>query len=181
VRLIENQPTAEGDKPLKDCVIADCGELLPGQGGALVFLFMYAADAISLSAAGMCLAVLQATVSRLTRRIPSRCSPKTARTFPRSPPRLRCVRCNAMLEMARASIVAVSIQRVVCASGQTAAKIREIGNDRFKENKFAEAVAKYDKCLRYLQEEFPSPDEEKQLKEARLPVLLNRAACQVVS
>lgn len=68
----------------------------------------------------------------------------------------------------------------MCAIGQTAAKIREIGNDRFKENKFAEAVAKYDKCLRYLTEEFPSPDEEKQLKEARLPVLLNRAACQVV-
>uniref|UniRef100_A0A6B2L855 peptidylprolyl isomerase n=1 Tax=Arcella intermedia TaxID=1963864 RepID=A0A6B2L855_9EUKA len=35
VRYIESQPTAS-DKPLKECCIADCGELLPGQDDGVV-------------------------------------------------------------------------------------------------------------------------------------------------
>ncbi|KAK6168345.1 hypothetical protein SNE40_020899 [Patella caerulea] len=31
VRELENQETGENDKPVKDCVISDCGEILPGQ------------------------------------------------------------------------------------------------------------------------------------------------------
>jgi len=57
--------------------------------------------------------------------------------------------------------------------------IRNLGNALFKEGKYLDAVKKYDKALRYLTEEYPSPAEEEKIQGARVPVLLNRAACNV--
>jgi len=47
----------------------------------------------------------------------------------------------------------------------------------FKEGHFQQAVDKYSKALRYLEEEFPSAEEKKEFALARVLVLLNRAAC----
>lgn len=58
-------------------------------------------------------------------------------------------------------------------------KIRELGNQLYKEKKFELALLKYSKAIRYLKEEFPSPEEEGKLKKASIPCLLNRAACSL--
>nr|BBE07974.1 cyclophilin [Paulinella micropora] len=62
----------------------------------------------------------------------------------------------------------------------TAAKIKELGNEEFKANNFQKALRKYDKCLRYLRaEEFPSDEEKTQLEVAERLIKLNRAACNL--
>ena len=59
-------------------------------------------------------------------------------------------------------------------------KLRELGNTLFKQQQWEAARAKYDKSIRYTEvEDFPSPEETKELEAARLPSLLNRAACQL--
>lgn len=60
---------------------------------------------------------------------------------------------------------------------QVVEQIRQLGNDLFKEQKFNEASKKYSKALKYCAEDFPSPDEKTQLDNAKVPCLLNRAAC----
>lgn len=56
-------------------------------------------------------------------------------------------------------------------------RIRECGNQLFKGGKMLEAVRKYSKAIRYIDEEdFPSPEEEKDQLAAKVPALLNRAA-----
>jgi len=57
--------------------------------------------------------------------------------------------------------------------------IRELGNVEFKEGNMPKAIAKYDKALRYLQEEFSSPQEEVDMAKARASCLSNRAACHL--
>lgn len=57
--------------------------------------------------------------------------------------------------------------------------IREIGNTLFKSNEYGKATQKYEKALRYLEEEFPSPEERDQLTKAKVPVLLNRAVANL--
>ena len=56
-------------------------------------------------------------------------------------------------------------------------KIRTLGNTHFTAGEFSKAVSKYNKCLSWASEEFPSPAEQKDINAARIPVLLNRAAC----
>ena len=61
-----------------------------------------------------------------------------------------------------------------------ATQLRTLGNALFKEAKWEAARAKYDKAIRYLDsEEFPSPEEGKELEGARVVVWLNRAACEL--
>ena len=58
-----------------------------------------------------------------------------------------------------------------------AGTIRSIGNELFKEQKWSDAIAKYSKALRYAEsEDFPSDEEEKEMKADKVPALLNRAA-----
>ena len=60
------------------------------------------------------------------------------------------------------------------------AKVRELGNALFKAGQWDAAVRKYDKAVRYTEmEEFPSPDEQQRMQQARLLSLLNRAACHL--
>ena len=58
-------------------------------------------------------------------------------------------------------------------------EIRALGNDKFKAQDFSGAALIYSKALRYLEEEYPSEEEEKKLAAARAPVLSNRAACSL--
>jgi peptidyl-prolyl isomerase D len=56
-------------------------------------------------------------------------------------------------------------------------QIRTSGNALFKEGKWPEAVRKYSKAIRYIEDEdFPSPEEAKEQLQAKIPALLNRAA-----
>lgn len=57
-----------------------------------------------------------------------------------------------------------------------AVAIRSAGNELFKGKKYAEALVKYDKALRYLTEEYPSPEETKKLDENRVLCWVNAAA-----
>jgi len=57
-----------------------------------------------------------------------------------------------------------------------AAAIRERGNELFKEGKWLQAIGKYSKSLRYIEEDFPTDAEEAQMRHARIAPLLNRAA-----
>jgi len=54
--------------------------------------------------------------------------------------------------------------------------IRGLGNELFKNQQWNAALRKYSKALRYIEEEYATDVEEKQMREARIPVLLNRAA-----
>lgn len=62
-------------------------------------------------------------------------------------------------------------------------KLRLIGNQQFKENKLDVAKKKYEKALRYYDtvdmatKESRSPEDEKQLFKAQLPIRLNLGAC----
>jgi peptidyl-prolyl isomerase D len=60
---------------------------------------------------------------------------------------------------------------------ETSDKIRQIGNDAFKAGEFKRAIQKYSKAINYLNESYPSEEEKAQLNAAKLPCLLNRAAC----
>jgi len=60
---------------------------------------------------------------------------------------------------------------------KAAEAIKAVGNDYFKKQKFGEAANKYEKCLRYLEEKYPSPEEKHQLEQAKLPCHSNLAAC----
>ena len=56
-------------------------------------------------------------------------------------------------------------------------KIRELGNDYFKKGDWNNALKKYSKAIRYIEDEdFPSPSEEAEQQKAKIPALLNRAA-----
>ncbi len=55
--------------------------------------------------------------------------------------------------------------------------IRQLGNEQFKGGDWSAAISKYDKALRYLEEENPSPEETEVLSAACAPVVSNRAAC----
>lgn len=120
VCLIEAEEVDSYSKPVRDCVIVNCGELAAGESDGIT---------------------------------EDSCDP-----FPFFPEN-----CPAALK----------VEDKIALGG----KIREIGNELFKEAKYVDAARKYEKALRYLQEEFASPEEEKQLKEARVPVYSNRAAC----
>jgi len=60
-----------------------------------------------------------------------------------------------------------------------ATKIRELGNGLFKAEKFAEAIEKYSKALRYLEmtSDTATDEEKREVDTAKVPVLLNRANC----
>jgi len=59
-------------------------------------------------------------------------------------------------------------------------KLREAGNSLFKEGKYSEAADKYSKALRYAEaEETPDDVESERMKKAKIPCLLNRAACML--
>jgi len=60
-----------------------------------------------------------------------------------------------------------------------AASIRVLGNEAFKSGDYPRAIAKYSKALRYIDEEFPSGDEEKEMLQAKLPLWNNRAQCYI--
>lgn len=58
-----------------------------------------------------------------------------------------------------------------------ALKIRAVGNQLFQAKDYAGALVKYEKAMRYICEDFPSPEEEHEMERARVPLFLNRAAC----
>jgi len=55
--------------------------------------------------------------------------------------------------------------------------IKEFGNNYFKKQEFAKALEKYDKSIRYLEEEFPSDEEKAKLESNKSVCTLNRVAC----
>jgi peptidyl-prolyl isomerase D len=55
--------------------------------------------------------------------------------------------------------------------------VRQLGNAQFKAGDWSSAIGKYDKALRYLEEDHPSEAETEQLSAACVPVVSNRAAC----
>ena len=54
--------------------------------------------------------------------------------------------------------------------------IRQLGNELYRSRDFSRALFKYNKALKYLQEEFPSPEEESCLEKLRNKIRLNIAA-----
>jgi peptidyl-prolyl isomerase D len=119
VRQVEEQPINEFSRPTRPCIIADCGELAPGQDDGIV-------------------------------------------TDPRDPYPSYPIDCPQSLQVSDKIAVA--------------AAIRERGNELFKENKWLQAIGKYSKSLRYIEEDFPTDAEEAQMRHARVAPLLNRAA-----
>ena len=60
---------------------------------------------------------------------------------------------------------------------EIAGKIRALGNAAFQAADFSAAVKKYTKSLNWCNEEYPSQEEQSEINAARVPALLNRAAC----
>lgn len=156
VRLVEDEPVDESSKPHRACVIADCGELKPGEPDGVV--------------------------------VDPR-DPYPA--FPEESVNSKCTR-GRMNETLALPALHCSLGPVAVASRSSfscpqslqvrdriliAGTIRSIGNELFKEQKWSDAIAKYSKALRYAEsEDFPSDEEEKEMKAAKVPALLNRAA-----
>jgi len=120
VREIENTPTGPSDRPVMECVIADCGELAEGE--------------------------------------PDGVEVDPEDTYPLFP---------------QDNTEPLDVPAKIAA----AEKIRLLGNKHFKDQDWKKAISKYSKALRYLEEEFPTDQEEAEIKKARVPCLSNRAAC----
>jgi peptidyl-prolyl isomerase D len=148
VRAIEAEPTTS-DKPNSPCVIADCGELAAGAGGHSSLSSLLPALTQHMSSLMCCqLAVMADDGVVEDKSDPYPAFPQDSETPMTVPNRLTA-----------------------------AAAIRSAGNELYKQKKFADAIKKYDKALRYLTEEFPSDAEQKQMDEQRVLCWSNRAAC----
>jgi peptidyl-prolyl isomerase D len=74
---------------------------------------------------------------------------------------------------------AVLEDRTVAGMIGAAEQIRALGNEHFKAQGWAKAVVTYSKALRYLKEDFPSPEETVSLAAATAKIQANRAACYI--
>lgn len=117
VRMIEGEET-KADKPLREVVIVNCGELAEGEDTGIV---------------------------------------KDPNDSWSSYPDQESMTVPAKLEAAEA--------------------IKKLGNDEVKKQDWAKACTKYDKALRYLVEDTPSDEEEKQLQSTRNTIRLNKSMC----
>jgi peptidyl-prolyl isomerase D len=62
---------------------------------------------------------------------------------------------------------------------EIANKIKELGNEKFKAQDYDTAIRKYNKALRYLDEELPSEDDQKLIDATKVPILSNRSQCYI--
>jgi len=121
VREIEYLETAEGDKPVKEVKIIECGQIMEGED-----------DGMS---------------KWIDERDPFPANPEDSQDI-----------------------------RLVSEKIKAAQSIRAIGNEYFKERNFDRALQKYSKALKYLHEDFPSPDEQSDMDNAKVHLYNNLAA-----
>ena len=111
VRAMENVETGENDRPVKDVVIVDCGELQPGQD-----------DGVK--------------------------TPQDGDTLPSYPGLPRHLHLTLIHFAEDSGLDFGNIEAVLV----LLENVRKIGNNLFGEQKYAEALKKYQKILRYLDE-----------------------------